>query len=196
MIYLFMGESSFLLDLAEYFLAKSSKSLIVDNFGERRLLSEKFDTLSDSIYDFDDYLNDVVDLEDVAVQSERNENIFVVAASIKKDKAKKNEENIGKFINDEYLTNFDDIFIISKENINFGTDFFDYIISDTYLEDDSIYFVIDRPKFQVGMKNILGFWDYPVSKIYDNLLNKSFVKKESVLERIRGIFIKWFLKIS
>lgn len=89
MIYLFMGESSFLLDLAEYFLAKSSKSLIVDNFGERRLLSEKFDTLSDSIYDFDDYLNDVVDLEDVAVQSERNENIFVVAASIKKDKAKK-----------------------------------------------------------------------------------------------------------
>lgn len=40
------------------------------------------------------------------------------------------------------------------------------------------------------MKNILGFWDYPVSKIYDNLLNKSFVKKESVLERIRGIFIK------
>lgn len=90
---------------------------------ERRLLSEKFDTLSDSIYDFDDYLNDVVDLEDVAVQSERNENIFVVAASIKKDKAKKNEENIGKFINDEYLTNFDDIFIISKENINFGTDF-------------------------------------------------------------------------
>lgn len=190
MIYLFMGESSFLLDLAEYFLAKSSRSLIVDNFGEKRLLSEKYDTLSDSIYDFDDYLNDVVDLEDVAAQSEKFENIFVVAASIKKDKAKKNEENIERFINDEYLKNFDDIFIISKENINFGTDFFDFIISDTYLEDDSIYFVIDRPKFQVGMKNILGFWDYPVSKIYDNLLNRSFVKKESVLERIRGIFIK------
>lgn len=38
MIYLFMGESSFLLDLAEYFLAKSSKSLIVDNFGEKTFI--------------------------------------------------------------------------------------------------------------------------------------------------------------
>lgn len=164
------------------------KNLIFSLIQNSRELEVDFDVSDIIIYDNSDIMVNTISIEDSII--EINENIDIIPSSYRQKTSEYDFNNISK---DLILENYDNIFFIFDENINY-TNFPEliYIIDeDSKLTTEKRYILtkilnVDSSKYKV--------YGYLVNEKFDelknNLVKNKFLlsNKKSILEKIKGIF--------
>lgn len=107
-IYLQVNPQSMPKNLAEYFSKYSAKTLIVSLIQENRDLEDALGIADSIIYDNQDYLSEIIDLEDVVINV--NENLDLIPSSYKIKKNKLDFDNFSRKIEELEYQNFIYIF--------------------------------------------------------------------------------------
>lgn len=168
------------------------KNLILSLIQENRDLEMYFDIIDEIIYDNSDYLNNIVDLEQVSI--EIDDNIDIVPSSYK---MKVKEYDFNSILNDIESVDYDNILILIDDKLDISNLPNEEIIYSSDLDN-----IIENEKLIITDNNRV----YDNNKIYgylndnesdlkiliDNLQNNTLLnpQKKSFIQRIKGIF-KW-----
>ncbi len=166
------------------------KNLILSLIQENRDLEMYFDIIDEIIYDNSDYLNNIVDLEQVSI--EIDDNIDIVPSSYK---MKVKEYDFNSILNDIESVDYDNILILIDDKLDISNLPNEEIIYSSDLDN-----IIENEKLIITDNNRV----YDNNKIYgylndnesdlkiliDNLQNNTLLnpQKKSFIQRIKGIF--------
>ena len=166
------------------------KNLILSLIQENRDLEMYFDIIDEIIYDNSDYLNNIVDLEQVSI--EIDDNIDIVPSSYK---MKVKEYDFNSILNDIESVDYDNILILIDDKLDISNLPNEEIIYSSDLDN-----IIENKKLIITDNNRV----YDNNKIYgylndnesdlkiliDNLQNNTLLnpQKKSFIQRIKGIF--------
>lgn len=116
-IYLQVNPQSMPKNLAEYFSKYSAKTLIVSLIQENRDLENALGVADSIIYDNQDYLSGIIDLEEVIINV--NENLDLIPSSYK---IKKNELDFNDFSRKIEELEYDNFIYIFSDHADFKLD--------------------------------------------------------------------------
>lgn len=110
---IYINYSGNLDEIAKIISAVEGKNLIFSLIQENRKLEEYYGIIDDVIYDNQDYLTEIMTIEDIAI--EINDNLDIIPSSYK---IKKNSIDFNNVLKDIENLDYNNIFFIFDEKLN------------------------------------------------------------------------------